>query len=75
MEIFYALKEATILIEQWWRHHNAHRPHSSPGHRQHEHGGKSTVRGSSRLIKISSSLFHLLLFRGLSSLCRMTDEM
>ena len=32
MEIFSTLKEATILIEQWRRHDNAHRPHSSLGH-------------------------------------------
>jgi transposase InsO family protein len=32
MEIFYTLKEATVLIEQWRRHYNAHRPHSSLGY-------------------------------------------
>ena len=31
-EIFYTLKEATILIEQWRRHYNALRPHSSLGY-------------------------------------------
>jgi transposase InsO family protein len=32
-EIFYTLKEATILIEQWRRHYNVTRPHSSLGYR------------------------------------------
>jgi transposase InsO family protein len=32
-EIFYTLKEATILIEQWRRHYNGVRPHSSLGYR------------------------------------------
>ena len=33
MEIFYSLKEAQILIEQWRRHYNEVRPHSSLGYR------------------------------------------
>ena len=32
-EIFYTLKEARILIEQWRQHYNAKRPHSSLGYR------------------------------------------
>jgi transposase InsO family protein len=32
-EIFYTLKEAQIIIEEWRRHYNAIRPHSSPGYR------------------------------------------
>jgi transposase InsO family protein len=32
-EIFYTLKEAQVLIEQWRRHYNEARPHSSLGYR------------------------------------------
>ena len=32
-EIFYTLKEAEVLIEQWRRHYNEVRPHSSLGYR------------------------------------------
>ena len=32
-EIFYTLKEAKVLIEQWRRHYNTIRPHSSLGYR------------------------------------------
>jgi len=32
-EIFYILKEAQVLIEQWRRHYNEIRPHSSLGYR------------------------------------------
>ncbi|HSR71464.1 MAG TPA: transposase, partial [Kiloniellales bacterium] len=32
-EIFYNLKEAQVLIEQWRRHYNTFRPHSSLGYR------------------------------------------
>jgi len=32
-EIFYTLKEATILIEQWRRHYNGVRAHSALGYR------------------------------------------
>jgi putative transposase len=32
-EIFYSLKEAQILIEQWRRHYNEVRPHSSLGYK------------------------------------------
>jgi len=32
-EIFYTLKEAQVLIEQWRRHYNTIRPHSSLGYR------------------------------------------
>jgi putative transposase len=31
-EIFYTLKEAKILTEQWRRHYNTMRPHSSLGY-------------------------------------------
>ena len=30
-EIFYSLKEAQIIIEQWRRHYDTRRPHSSSG--------------------------------------------
>lgn len=33
LEIFYTLKEAEVLIGQWRRHDNGHRPHSSLGYR------------------------------------------
>ena len=32
-EIFYSLKEATIIIEQWPIHYNTHRPHSALGYK------------------------------------------
>ena len=32
-EIFYSLKEAQVLIEQWRHHYNTARPHSSLGYR------------------------------------------
>ena len=32
-EIFYSLKEAQIIIEQWRIHYNTKRPHSSLGYR------------------------------------------
>ena len=32
-EIFYSLKEAHVLIEQWRKHYNTVRPHSSLGYR------------------------------------------
>ena len=32
-EIFYTLREAKVLIEQWRRHYNTIRPHSSLGYR------------------------------------------
>lgn len=32
-EIFYSLKEAQILIEQWRKHYNTKRPHSALGYR------------------------------------------
>ena len=32
-EIFYSLREAQIVIEQWRRHYNTIRPHSSLGYR------------------------------------------
>jgi len=32
-EIFYSLKEAQVIIEQWRRHYNTRRPHSSLGYR------------------------------------------
>jgi len=35
-EIFYSLKEAEILIEQWRIHYNEVRPHSSLGYRPPE---------------------------------------
>lgn len=32
-EIFYSLREAQIIIEQWRRHYNRGRPHSALGYR------------------------------------------
>src|SRR5664280_2769066 len=32
-EIFYSLKEAHIVIEQWRKHYNTIRPHSAHGYR------------------------------------------
>ena len=32
-EIFYSLKEAQVVIEQWRRHYNTIRPHSALGYR------------------------------------------
>jgi transposase InsO family protein len=32
-EIFYSLKEAQVIIEQWRKHYNTIRPHSSLGYR------------------------------------------
>ena len=32
-EIFYTLKEAKVLIEQWRHHYNTIRPHSALGYR------------------------------------------
>lgn len=32
-EVFYTLKEAKVLIEQWRKHYDAVRPHSSLGYR------------------------------------------
>ena len=32
-EIFYSLKEAAVVIEQWRKHYNTSRPHSSLGYR------------------------------------------
>jgi transposase InsO family protein len=32
-EIFYSLKEAQIVIEQWRKHYNTIRPHSALGYR------------------------------------------
>jgi transposase InsO family protein len=32
-EIFYSLKEGQIVIEQWRKHYNTVRPHSSLGYR------------------------------------------
>ena len=32
-EIFYTLKEAQIIIEQWRKHYNTKRPHSALGYR------------------------------------------
>lgn len=32
-EIFYALQEAQVIIEQWRQHYNTRRPHSALGYR------------------------------------------
>jgi transposase InsO family protein len=34
-EIFYTIKEAQVLIEQWRRHYNEVRPHSALGYGSH----------------------------------------
>jgi putative transposase len=33
-EIFYSLKEAQIVVEQWRKHYTTIRPHSSLGYRR-----------------------------------------
>ena len=35
-EIFYSLREAQIIIEEWRRHYNTKRPHSALGYRPPE---------------------------------------
>ena len=47
-EVFYSLKEAKIIIEQWRQHYNTKRPHSSLGYRP--------PAPETRLIKLSQ--FH-----------------
>ncbi|TKW62511.1 MAG: transposase, partial [Paracoccus denitrificans] len=32
-EVFYSLREAQILIEEWRKHYNTKRPHSALGYR------------------------------------------
>jgi len=32
-EVFYTLREAQIIIEQWRKHYNTKRPHSALGYR------------------------------------------
>lgn len=32
-EVFYSLRKAEILVEQWRRHYNTRRPHSALGYR------------------------------------------
>ena len=32
-ELFYSLKEAQIVIEEWTKHYNTKRPHSTLGYR------------------------------------------
>ena len=32
-EIFYSLREAQILVEEWRKHYNTQRPHSALGYR------------------------------------------
>ena|SRR3972149_2888381 len=32
-EIFYSLKEAQVVVEEWRRHYNTRRPHSALGYR------------------------------------------
>ena len=62
-EIFYSLKEARIVIEQWRRHYNTVRPHSALGYRppapesiipmdqtptMHQHSTRTTLWGQVR---------------------------
>ncbi len=32
-DVFYTFREAQIIIESWWRHYNAIRPHASLGYK------------------------------------------
>jgi hypothetical protein len=55
-EIFYSLKEAKIVIEQWRKHYNAVRPHSSLGHiRPQRRGSKTAIQTSSMAIIVAVS--------------------
>ena len=36
-EIFYSLKEAQIVVEQWRKHYNTIRPHSAIGYHYPRH--------------------------------------
>ena len=51
-EIFYSLKEATVVIEQWRKHYNTIRPHSSLNYRppapQTSHRKRSIWIGAQR---------------------------
>ena len=42
-EIFYTLREARVLIEQWRRHYNTIRPHSALGYRPIDRQSKLTA--------------------------------
>ena len=43
-ELFYSLKEARIVIEQWRRHYNTRRPHSALGYRPPAPGAYSPAQ-------------------------------
>jgi transposase InsO family protein len=53
-EIFYSLKEAQVLIEQWRRHYNEVRPHSSLGYRPP--APQAVV--SAKRDKVDENIFH-----------------
>ena len=44
-EIFYTLKEAQIIIEQWRRHYNTIRPHSALGYRPPRKPSSRWIKG------------------------------
>ncbi len=52
-EIFYTIKEAQILIEQWRRHYNEVRPHSSLGYRPPAPQAIVSVIGNKDLANVS----------------------
>ncbi|MSO20424.1 MAG: transposase, partial [Acidobacteria bacterium] len=43
-EIFYSLKEAQVVIEQWRQQYNTSRPHSALGYRPPAPGAYSPVK-------------------------------
>ena len=53
LEIFYTLKEAEVLIEQWRHHYNGLRPHSSLGYRPP--APETVVPASARLATLRSA--------------------
>lgn len=58
MEIFYTLKEAQILIEQWRRYYNTERPHSSLGYQPP--APEATLQSHKRLAYAVSQASHQL---------------
>ena len=84
-EVFYTLKEAKIIIEQWRKHYNTKRPHSALGCRppapesiiamdqrpiMHLHSTSTNQMGSIRLVIDASTAKVLVLF-----VVNMTDEL
>lgn len=71
-EIFYSLKEAQIIIEQWRLHYNTKRPHSALGYSRpapesnihmerkrmmHEHSKRTNYWGQARCAKATFSAY------------------